>query len=141
MYDFNPYNPYNSYIATQQRFGNQMMNQPPMMQSQPQQAGIGVAQVPTIEHVEQVQMTPGEMKIVLIQNNPNYMAIRVADRAGFVSTHIVDPKTLKTVQQYAPIESVAVLRDEIEQLKRMIGGVANEPNAKHAVREEQSGNE
>lgn len=149
MFDFNPYSPYNSYMAAQQRFGGQPMNQPSMMQNAPQQAqniGITVAQVPTIEHVEQVQMAPGERKLVLVQNNPNFLAIRVADQAGFVSTEyrvtqVVDPKTLKTVPQYASVESVEALKNEIQQLKNIIGGVLNESNAKPSVRTEQPGNE
>lgn len=155
MFDYN--NPYGMYgiganYGAQLRFPNQMMNQSPMMQNVPQQAqntpqtSISAAIVPTIENVENVQMAPGEIKIIMIQNNPNYMAIRVADRAGFVSTeyretHIVDPKTLNSVPQYAPIESVEALKNEIQQLKNMIGGGLNESDAKHAVRSEQSGNE
>lgn len=61
MFDYN--NPYGMYgiganYGAQQRFPNQMMNQPPMMQNVPQQAqntpqtSISAAIVPTIENVE-----------------------------------------------------------------------------------------
>src|SRR5699024_1935732 len=79
----------NPYIPTMpnvpQPFGyspqNGLYNQPnnftpnqfgqPQTGTQPQtSAGITVGQVATIEQVEQVQLMPGEKKIILVQNAP-----------------------------------------------------------------------
>lgn len=98
------------------------------MQYQTQEPRITVAQVPTIEHVEQVQMSPNDRKIILIQNDPDVMAIRVADNAGFVSTEyrrskVFDPKSNSQQVQYAPYQTVEKLREEIEELKKLVGGI------------------
>lgn len=119
----------------------QQMQQMQYMQQQRPQSNITVAQVPTIDHVEQVQMVPGERKIVLVQNNPDCFAIRVADNAGFVTTEYrmsqpFDPKSQAQQVQYAPMQAVMELKNEIEQLKGMIGGVGHEPDAVNAVRKQ-----
>lgn len=130
-------NPYQFQFYQQQP---QYMQQPQMMQ--PQEAKITVAQVPTVEQVERVQMLPGERKIVLVQNDQNFLAIRVADNAGFVSTEyrtsqIIDPKSATQQVQYAPVQAVLELKSEIEKLKEMIGVTANaKPNSRDAVRAE-----
>ena len=135
------YNPYMIGMAPQMasnpQFNQMGYNyQPQQMQAvQPNPtASIMVAQVPTVEHVEQVQMNPGDRKIVLVQNNPDFIAIRVADNAGFVSTeyrmsHVVDPKTLQAQPQYAPVQAVLELKNEIDEIKKSLGGVINaKPN-------------
>ena len=127
------YSPYaNPYQMGAQQYGQMGYNPYPQMQN-PQvgaAASIVVAQVPTVEHVEQVQMAPGERKIVLVQNNPDFIAIRVADNAGFVKTEyrmsqIVDPKTLQGKPQYAPVQAVIELKNEVEEIKKALGGVVN----------------
>lgn len=141
---YSPYNPYGYLFpqnGQQQPFMPQNMMQSPV-QYQPQEPRITVAQVPTIEHVEQVQMAPNDRKIVLIQNNPDVMAIRVADNAGFVSTEyrrsqIFDPKSETPQVQYAPYQAVAKLQKEVEELKKAIGGVKDaKPASKPTIRSE-----
>lgn len=132
MYGMNPYN----FQFMQQP---QYMQQPQMV---PQEAQITVAQVQTIDQVERVQMLPGERKIVLVQNDPNFLAIRVANNAGFVSTEyrtsqIIDPKTMQQQVQYAPVQAVVELKNEVDELKKMIGGKKNaKPTPGDAVRAE-----
>lgn len=128
---FNPYT--NPYLMPQQQFsagGAQPFQS--AFQPQIQQASITVAQVPTIDHVEQVQMSPGDRKIVLVQNNPDFLAIRVADNAGFVTTEyrtsqVIDPKTMNSQMQYAPVQAVVELKQEVDRLRKMVEG---KPNAK-----------
>ena len=103
--------------------------------------GWGLAIVPTINDVEHVQMTPGERKVVLIQNSPNIHAIRAADAAGFVATEyreskVIDPKSLapeQPQQQYASIQEVNDLKTEIAKLKSMLEGANAKPTAKSAA--------
>lgn len=128
---YTPYNnPYgqNPYLYQQpQQYMQQIgMNQP----QQPQEMRITVAQVPTVDQVERVQMLPNERKIVLVQNDPNLLAIRVADAAGWVSTEyrtssIIDPKTMQQQVQYAPIQSVMELKSDVEKIKEILGGAMN----------------
>lgn len=93
-----PYvNPYDNSFSQRVR---QMAATSPMPVST---QGWGLAIVPTINDVERVQMTPGERKVVLIQNSPNIHAIRAADAAGFVATEyreskVIDPKSLAPEQ-------------------------------------------
>lgn len=130
-------NPYNFQFVPQQP---QYMQQPQVMQ--PQEAQITVAQVPTVDQVERVQMLPGERKIVLVQNDPNFLAIRVANNAGFVSTEyrtsqIIDPKNMQQQVQYAPVQAVIDLKNEVDKLKEMIGGSKRaKSNSGDAVRAE-----
>ena len=102
--------------------------------------GWGLAIVPTINDVERVQMTPGERKVVLIQNSPNIHAIRAADAAGFVATEYresktIDPKSLapEQPQQYASIQEVNDLKTEIAKLKSMLEGVNAKSTSKSAA--------
>lgn len=133
-YGYNPYGAIytNPYIMQQQQQAQQMA-QNPQMQQGVRVSGITVVQVPTIEQVEQIQMLPGERKIVFVQNDPDFLAIRVSDNAGFVRTEyrrstVYDPKAAQQMQQaqYATAESVDTLRQEIEAMKQMIGGKRND---------------
>lgn len=141
---YNPYafNPYNQQYLMQQQ---QMQQIQQMQQSQPESKvpGITVVQVPTIDHVEQIQMLPGERKIVLVQNNPDFMAIRVADNAGFVNTEyrmsqVFDPKAVQQQQQvqYAPLDSVVQLKKELDDLKKMMEGKDAKSTSRNAARSE-----
>lgn len=131
---------YNQYPfpLMQQQMQQQMQQNIPQipMQYQQQDLRMTVAQVPTIEHVEQVQMAPNDKKIVLIQNNPDVMAIRIADGAGFVSTEyrrsqIFDPKLEAPKIQYAQYHELEKLQKDVEELKKIIGGIKNaKPSSK-----------
>ena len=77
MYNYNPYYP---------QFGqqNSIYPQNQFIQSQ-QNPGMEVVPVPTIQQVEQVQVQPGQRKMVLVQNEP-VIASRSADNMGLVTT-------------------------------------------------------
>lgn len=135
---YNPYafNPYNQQYLMQQ----QQMQQ---VQPEAKVPGITVVHVPTIDHVEQVGMLPGDRKIVLIQNNPDVMAIRVADNAGFVNTEyrksqVFDPKATQPQQkiQYAPIESVVDINNRLEKIEKMMEGKDAKSSSRNASRAE-----
>lgn len=138
---YNPYafNPYNQQYLMQQ----QQMQQMQQVQPESKVPGITVVQVPTIDHVEQIQMLPGERKIVLVQNNPDFLAIRVADNAGFVNTEyrmsqVFDPKAAQQQQQvqYAPLDSVVQLKKELDDLKKMMEGKDAKSTSRNAARSE-----
>lgn len=137
-------NPYSFQFMAPQNMAQSQYMAPgistPGGQFMPQQeAQITVAQVPTIDQVERVQMLPGERKIVLVQNDPNFLAIRVADNAGFVSTEyrtsqVIDPKTMNQQVQYAPVQAVVELKSEVDELKKMMGVSTNGKSVSdHAV--------
>lgn len=139
---YNPYafNPYNQQYLMQQQ---QMQQIQQMQQPQPESKvpGITVVQVPTIDHVEQIQMLPGERKIVLVQNNPDFMAIRVADNAGFVSTEyrmtqVFNPKSTQQQVQYAPMETVVQLKNELDEIKKALEGKDAKSTSRNAARSE-----
>ena len=137
---YNPYqmNPYQPYPPQPQQMQNTQTLQQGMKVS-----GITVVQVPTIDHVEQVQMFPGERKIVLVQNNPDFMAIRVADNAGFVNTEyritqVFDPKAMQHQQQvqYAPLDSVVDINNRLEKIEKMMEGKDAKSTSRNAARSE-----
>lgn len=106
-------------------FASALGNYQQMQAQLPAEAQITVAQVPTVDHVEQVQMRPGERKIILVQNDPNFLAIRVADTAGFVTTEyrtsqVIDPKSATQQIQYASVHAVMELKKEVDGLREMI---------------------
>lgn len=135
---YNPYqmNPYQPYPPQPQQMQNAQALQQGMKMS-----GITVVQVPTVDHVEQVQMLPGERKIVLVQNNPDFMAIRVADNAGFVNTEyrmtqVFDPKSTQQQVQYAPMETVMQLKNELDEIKKALEGKDAKSTSRNAARSE-----
>lgn len=95
MYD--QYNPYGY-----QQFGppNMQMPQNNYMQPRPTAPAMDVAQVQTIQQVEQVGLQPGQRKIVMVQNEP-VVALRVADPiSGLVDTKYynlveIDPRAMR----------------------------------------------
>lgn len=115
--------------------------QQPMQQSKPD---ITVAQVSTIDQVEQVQMLPGERKIILVQNVP-VMAIRIADQMGLVQTEYrktetFDPHTQQPAApaaEYAPLSAVQQLQHQVEtltnELNAMKGGMTRGKSVKQPV--------
>ena len=135
---YNPYqmNPYQPYPPQPQQMQNAQALQQGMKMS-----GITVVQVPTVDHVAQVQMLPGERKIVLVQNNPDFMAIRVADNAGFVSTEyrmtqVFNPKSTQQQVQYAPMETVVQLKNELDEIKKALEGKDAKSTSRNAARSE-----
>ena len=128
MYNFDPYSQQFISYPMQQQYNPQPMQQP-------RQAEITVAQVPTIEQVEQVQLMPGDKKIILVQNAP-VIAIRIADQMGLVSTEyrrteVFDPHAQAAQQpavEYAPMSAVQQLQDEIIKLSQELDGMKGENN-------------
>ena len=106
--------------------------------------GITVAQVPTIEHVDQVQMMPGDRKIILVQNAP-VIAIKIADQMGLVQTEYrhtepFDPHQTQTPSaqpQYATLSEFEQLKSEIVNLRSELnaikGGSTNGKSSKQPV--------
>lgn len=107
-------------------------------QPQPQQPSISVAFVPTVADVERVEMRPGERKIVLVQNDPNFLAIRVADMAGYTQTEYrtsqpFDPKTTQGTPQLAPADMVQALSGRVDELEKKLEGILNAKPARNAA--------
>jgi hypothetical protein len=81
-----PYNyPYNNDFLTPYNNPYNNINQQAVQSTGGNAPGVEVAYVPTINHVEQVQLQPGQRKIIMIQNEYT-MATRVADSMGLVNT-------------------------------------------------------
>ena len=79
------YGAQNSFYSQPTTYTQNQFTQP-QQPAQPQPSnGITVVQVPTIDHVDQVQMMPGDKKIVLVQNAP-VIAIKIADQMGLAQT-------------------------------------------------------
>lgn len=117
--------------------------QPQMFQAQPRprprRPMLNAAQVATIDQVEQVQMSPGERKIIIVQNQP-VVAMRTADNMGLVNTRffqLVDynPHAQKTAVQgeFAPLAVVQEMQAQItelsEQITTMKGALNNAKSA------------
>lgn len=127
MYMNQPYNPYGFSSGYQPGF------QPPMGQQMPvpKTPEITVAQVPSIDQVEQVQMLPGDRKIILVQNAP-VIAIRIADQMGLVQTEyrkteVFSPQLPTAVPvaqspatqiEYAPLSVVQELQSQLQAVTR-----------------------
>ncbi len=137
MYGFdNNFMPYqqNMNMMRQPYTAQFMQQQTPTIQNT-QQPMFNAAQVATIEQVEQVQMSPGERKIIIVQNQP-VVAMRTADNMGLVDTRffqLVDynPHAQKTAIQgeFAPLALVQEMQTQItalsEQITAMKGAVNN----------------
>lgn len=150
----NPYMPTMPNVPQPFGYGSQngLYNQPnnftpnqfgqPQTGTQTQTSGITVGQVATIEQVEQVQLMPGEKKIILVQNAP-IMAIRIADQMGLVQTEYrkleaFDPRQTQPAQtEYAPLSEVEQLKSQMKQLYNELnaikGGNANGKPSKQPV--------
>lgn len=141
----NPYMPTMPNVP--QPFGyssqNGLYNQPnnftpnqynqPQMGAQTQTNSITVGQVATIEQVEQVQLMPGEKKIILVQNAP-IMAIRIADQMGLVQTEYrkleaFDPRQAQpATTEYAPLSEVEQLKAQMQQLYSELNAIKGGSN-------------
>lgn len=100
----------------------QQMPQTNMMQQQQpqQQSGPAFVQVPTVQHIEQVQMIPGKSALVMAQNE-SVFAFRIADQMGVVST------TYYRFEPYNPTAPAAaagdfVTRQEFQQFVESLTG-------------------
>lgn len=112
-----PFNPYGFQPGYQTGFQQPMS---PMQAQRPPE--ITVAQVATVDQVEQVQMMPGDRKIILVQNAP-IIAIRIADQMGLVQTEyrrteVFDPRTQqqKPAQEYAPMALVLQMQEQLQAI-------------------------
>lgn len=72
-YGYNPYTPYTGYAPQ------------PQQTHLPTQGGPDWIMAPTIKHVEQVNVQPGQKSWVMVQNEPIF-ALRTADQMGLVTT-------------------------------------------------------
>lgn len=117
MYGY-PYSPYFSPQTGQIMAPGQvpgiMQNAPQGPQNAPQ--GMEVIPVQTIQQVEQVQVQPGQRKMVLVQNEP-VIAARSADNMGLVATDYFrlekfDPHA---VAQAAPAAANYVTPEQLEE--------------------------
>lgn len=143
------YSPQNSLYNQPNNFTPSQYNQPQIGAQAQTSAGITVVQVPTIDHVDQVQMMPGDRKIVLVQNAP-VIAIRIADQMGLVQTEYrhtepFDPRqpqpqpvqSIPAQSEYVPMAEFEHLKSEIteirEELKYIKGGSNNGKPSKQPV--------
>ena len=85
MYGMNPY-PYGyPSPSPMPNYTQQMSQQAQYGMPASQQNGMEVATVQTLQQVEQVQMQPGQRKLIMVQNEP-VIAARSADNMGLVTT-------------------------------------------------------
>lgn len=82
--NFNNFNPYGmgNFGQNNNNYGQQFQ-QP----QQAQQPGVGleIVTVQSVHQVEQVQINPGQRRLVMVQNEP-VVAMRTADNMGLAST-------------------------------------------------------
>lgn len=127
------YSPQNSLYNQPNNFTPSQYNQPQIGAQAQTSAGITVGQVATIEQVEQVQLMPGEKKIILVQNAP-IMAIRIADQMGLVQTEYrkleaFDPRQAQPAQtEYAPLSEVEQLKVQMQQLYNELNAIKGDSN-------------
>ena len=135
--NFNNFNPY-----TMGNFGQNNNNYGQQMQQQTQQqagGGLDIVTVQNVGQVEQVQINPGQRRLVMVQNEP-VVAMRVADNMGLASTEYYqlvkfDPTARTNVQavdgnKYITEEQLeARLRELMETIKK--GEAANESTSRN----------
>lgn len=135
-YMFNPgFNQLNQQMQQLQQF------QQPQPQPQPQTPAFSVGQVATVDQVEQIQLQPGERKIVLVQSQP-VLAMRTADAMGLVNTRyfqLVDynphAQTSPMQGEYAPLSVVQDMQAQISELTQQIMDMKGAmSNAKSSVK-------
>ena len=128
---YNPYLPYNPYGLmypdAMAQANQQNMYAPAVNPSQPKQSGPDWIQVPTVKHVEQVQVQPGSKAWVMVQNEPVF-ALRVADQMGLVNTDYyrfekIDPASTQ------PATSDYVTRAEFERFVASLTGANRKEEA------------
>ena len=90
--------------------------------AQPQQNTMEVIPVQTVQQVEQVQVQPGQRKMVLVQNEP-IIANRTADSMGLVTT---DYFRLERFNPNAiPAQAPAANYVTVEQLEERLSSFAD----------------
>lgn len=122
------YGPY-GYIPQQYQQFQQPVQQPVQQSSQ---AGINVIQVATMQQVEQAQIAPGSKTLVLVQSDP-VIAMRTADNMGITTTDYYQISKFDPRAAQAQPTQAYVTRAEfnafVEQINKISGGVAREPDA------------
>lgn len=114
--DYNNYNNYNPYLQQMQMQMNQQMQSMQSMQQRQmqQQTGMDVAYVPDLHSVEQLQLAPGQRKLVLVQNEP-VVAMRVADSMGLVSTDYYRLEKFSPTDAIQPkVENDYITKEQLE---------------------------
>lgn len=83
--NFNPYQ-MNNFGQNMNGYGQQFQQ---MQQSQAQQmqapGGMDIVTVQNVQQVEQIQLSPGQRRLVMVQNEP-VVAMRSADNMGIATT-------------------------------------------------------
>ena len=117
MYNYNPY---------YQQFGqqNSFYPQNQFLQNQ-QNTGMEVVPVPSIQQVEQVQVQPGQRKMVLVQNEP-VIASRSADNMGLVTTDYYRLEKFVPGASVAPQAGDFVTRQEFNDFVNSLRQVKEE---------------
>lgn len=143
-YDFgNNFNNFNPYQIGD--FGNNANSYNQQFQQQPHQSqapgGLDIVTVQTIQQVEQIQINPGQRRLVMVQNEP-VVAMRTADNMGLASTEYYqlvkfDPNTRATAQaadnKYITEEQLeSRLRELMNTINKNYKGVlTNEPASRN----------
>lgn len=134
-----PFNPYGFQPGYQTGFQQPMS---PMQAQRPPE--ITVAQVATVDQVEQVQMMPGDRKIILVQNAP-IIAIRIADQMGLVQTEyrrteVFDPRTQRQgpAQEYAPMALVLQMQEQLQAITGELSSMKGANNRGRSVKQSAS---
>lgn len=127
MYPFDGYNMFNNPYSMQNMQNQNFMNNYPAPQNtQQNQSGMEIIPVQTIQQVEQVQIAPGQRKLIMVQNEP-VVAVRVADNMGLASTEYYrlmkfDPFANKT--DTAEADSNKYVTEE--QLEKRLNALVND---------------
>lgn len=135
MYPFDGYSMFNNPYSMQnmQNMQNQnFMNNYPAPQNT-QQGGMEIINVQTIQQVEQVQIAPGQRKLIMVQNEP-VVAVRVADNMGLASTEYYklmkfDPFVNET-DTHKDDSSKYVTEEQLEErLNKLVDNIKKEMRA------------
>lgn len=77
------YDPYSGqYVRVQQRQQQSVPAQQPASQNS---LGMDLSYVATVQQIEQVQMSPNQRRVIMVQNEP-VIAMKAADNMGLVTT-------------------------------------------------------
>lgn len=119
----------------QNSFSGQVIPQTPATQNGVQD----LVSVQTIEQVEQVQVQPGQRRIVMVQNDP-VIAARVADNMGLVSTQYyqLTPYDPHAVASLSPTQNYITEEQFDQRLEQRLASFA-ESLKSEPVKEEKKG--
>ena len=133
MYPFDGYSMFNNPYSMQNMQNQNFMNNYPAPQNtQPntQSGGMEIINVQTIQQVEQVQIAPGQRKLIMVQNEP-VVAVRVADNMGLASTEYYklikfDPFANETNTHGADSNKYVTEEQLEERLNKLIDSIKKE---------------